>query len=71
MAKRPYAYMWVSPRGFSNEGTIYQLTEEELPAFLEHLDQRYGADPNARYYRMGYQEARGKFGACARVYWEK
>lgn len=42
-------YLWVSPRGFANEGTLYSYDPQstEQVKEIEELKDRLSADPNA------------------------
>ena len=46
-AKR--AYLWVAPRGFGNEGTVYVIPADQTDTALATLATRYDDDGNAHY----------------------
>lgn len=64
------AYVWVSPRGFSNEGTVYVVPMKRLDSFCNELESEYGSNPTARVLRLNHREAKDRFNEYGNVTWK-
>lgn len=51
------AYIWISPRGFSNEGTVHIVPADQLDIAWAKVLDMYGGDANAFYSQLNGQEA--------------